>query len=81
MLKLIKGPHVETVTNNSGKRHYIMSSMLSYLPEQVTYVEQNASAQVYMKLKLYVSGRWSTSYTTFEARPWGNHKWSRQQRC
>ncbi|KAM0010684.1 hypothetical protein Hdeb2414_s0071g00773921 [Helianthus debilis subsp. tardiflorus] len=52
------------------------------MSEYITfYVEQNASAQVYMKLNLYVSERRSTSYTTFEARPWGNHKWSRQQRC
>ncbi|KAJ0429764.1 hypothetical protein HanHA300_Chr17g0661181 [Helianthus annuus] len=36
------------------------------------YAERNASAQVYMKLKLYVSGRRRTSHTTFEARPWGN---------
>ncbi|KAJ0443390.1 hypothetical protein HanIR_Chr16g0820211 [Helianthus annuus] len=47
-----------------------MSSMLSYLPEQVTYAERNASARVHMKLKLYVSGRRSISHTTFETRPW-----------
>ncbi|KAJ0480552.1 hypothetical protein HanIR_Chr13g0632981 [Helianthus annuus] len=41
--------------------------------EHITfYAEQNASAQVYMKLKLYVSGRQSTSHTTFEARPLEN---------
>ena len=64
MSKLIKGPHLETVTNNSGKRHYIMSSMLFHLPEQVTYVERNASARWYMKLKLYVNGCRSTSHST-----------------
>ncbi|MFS7955014.1 hypothetical protein Hanom_Chr07g00637451 [Helianthus anomalus] len=48
--------------------------------EHITfYAEQNASARIYVKLKLYVSGRRSTSHTTFEASPWGKHKWSRQQ--
>ena len=37
----------------------------------IFYAERNASEQVYMKLKLYVSGRRSTSHTIFEARPWG----------
>ncbi|KAJ0437817.1 hypothetical protein HanRHA438_Chr16g0755641 [Helianthus annuus] len=72
MSKFIKGHHVGTATINSGKSHYIMSSMLSYLPEHVIYVERNTSARVHIKLKLYVTGRRSTSYTTFEARPWGN---------
>lgn len=69
MSKLIKGPHLETVTNNSGKHQYIMSSMLSYLLEQVTYAEQNASAKVYMKLKLYVNGCQSTSHSTRNEMP------------
>ncbi|KAJ0440872.1 hypothetical protein HanIR_Chr16g0791471 [Helianthus annuus] len=37
----------------------------------IFYAERNASEQGYMKLKLYVSGRRSTSHTIFEARPWG----------
>uniref|UniRef100_A0A251TP08 Uncharacterized protein n=1 Tax=Helianthus annuus TaxID=4232 RepID=A0A251TP08_HELAN len=53
-----------TVIINPGKSHYIMSSMLSYLLEQVTYTERNASAQEYMKLKLYVNGCRSTSHST-----------------
>ncbi|KAJ0441875.1 hypothetical protein HanRHA438_Chr16g0750671 [Helianthus annuus] len=52
------------------------------MSEHITfYAERNAGAQVYMKLKVYVSGCRSTSHTTFEARPWGNHEWSRQRRC
>ncbi|KAJ0927110.1 hypothetical protein HanRHA438_Chr04g0178961 [Helianthus annuus] len=52
------------------------------MSEHITfYAERNASAQVYMKLKLYVSGRRSTSHTIFEARPWGKHDWTRQQQC
>ncbi|KAJ0781235.1 hypothetical protein HanPI659440_Chr06g0246981 [Helianthus annuus] len=36
------------------------------------YAERNASAQVYVKLKIYVSGRRNTSHTTFESRPLAN---------
>ncbi|MFS8019246.1 hypothetical protein Hanom_Chr15g01401561 [Helianthus anomalus] len=41
------------------------------MSEHITfYAERNASAEVYMKLKLHVSGRQSISHTTFETRPW-----------
>ncbi|KAJ0934896.1 hypothetical protein HanRHA438_Chr03g0112801 [Helianthus annuus] len=41
--------------------------------EHITfYAERNASARIYVKLKLYASGRRSTSRTTFEARPLEN---------
>ncbi|KAJ0796151.1 hypothetical protein HanPI659440_Chr04g0158861 [Helianthus annuus] len=72
MTKFIKGPDVGTVIINSGKRHHIMSSMLFHLPEKVTYAERNARARIHVKLELYVSGRRSTSHTTFEARPLEN---------
>ncbi|KAJ0816765.1 hypothetical protein HanPI659440_Chr00c10g0721881 [Helianthus annuus] len=43
------------------------------MSEHITfYAERNASAQVHMKLKLYVSGRRSISQTTFETRSWEN---------
>ncbi|KAJ0714712.1 hypothetical protein HanPI659440_Chr13g0492521 [Helianthus annuus] len=48
------------------------------MSEHITfYAKRNTSAQIYVKLKIYISGRRSTSHTTFKARPWGNHKWSR----
>ncbi|KAJ0468149.1 hypothetical protein HanIR_Chr14g0693241 [Helianthus annuus] len=72
MSKSIKGHYVGTTTINSDKHHHIMSSILFYLPEQVTYTEQIASARGYMKLKLYVSGRQSISHTTFKAKPLEN---------
>ncbi|KAJ0588701.1 hypothetical protein HanIR_Chr04g0177731 [Helianthus annuus] len=71
MSKSINGHYVGTATINSGKCYYITSSMLPYLPEQVTFVERNAITQLYVKHKLYVSGCRSTSHTIFEARPWG----------
>ncbi|KAJ0801667.1 hypothetical protein HanPI659440_Chr03g0119791 [Helianthus annuus] len=43
------------------------------MSEHITfYAKRSASAQVYMKLKLYVSGRRSISHTTFEAGPLEN---------
>ncbi|MFS8032693.1 hypothetical protein Hanom_Chr17g01560701 [Helianthus anomalus] len=69
MSKLIKGPHLETVTNNFGHPLLSILSMLFWLPEQVIYVERNSIAQLHVKLKLFVSGRRSISYTTFEAWP------------
>ncbi|KAJ0614437.1 hypothetical protein HanIR_Chr02g0062441 [Helianthus annuus] len=63
MLKLIKGPHLETLTNNSRKCHYILSPMLSYLPEQVTYAERNTSAHEYMKTQII--GKRMSEHITF----------------
>ncbi|KAJ0434531.1 hypothetical protein HanIR_Chr17g0882741 [Helianthus annuus] len=40
------------------------------MSEHITfYAERNVSARIYVKLKLYVSGRQSISHTTLDAGP------------